>query len=334
MSLITDPTAIDPDARGGVARRLLRIAREQAIILIFGIMFIVLAFSSPVFLRPVNLLNIGDQWAPLMIIACGMTVVLITGAFDLSVGSIYSLSGVLGAIAANVTENAFLGVIAGVIVGGLCGLLNGLLVAFGRINAFIVTLATSLILAGLSLWITQGKLVAVSVPGFDLLGRDDLLGIPYSIWSLVLVGAVSWVLLASTTFGRYVYATGGNRAAARMAGVPVSQVTTVAFVIAGLTAGLAGVIASSQVGSAQAAGSASAAALPLLAIAGAVLGGTSIYGGLGAIWRTILGVGVLALVGNAFNLLSVDNNVQQIVQGCIVLGAVGVDSWVRYRQRS
>lgn len=320
-------------ASQGPIAGVLHFMREQAIVLIFAALFIGLAVASPVFLRPVNLLNIGDQWAPLAIIACGMTVVLITGAFDLSVGAIYALGGIVAAMVANGADSTAAGIGAGLLTGALCGLVNGLLVAVGRINAFIVTLATSLILAGLALWITGGRLLPVTAEGFEVLGRGDLLGVPLTIWVFVVVAGVIWLILGATTFGRYVYATGGNRQAARMAGVPVNLVTVVAFVLTGLVSGLAGVMAVSQVGTAQAAGT-SAASLALLAIAGAVLGGTSMFGGSGAVWRTVLGIGVLALISNAFNLLRVDANIQQIVQGLIVLIAVGIDSWVRYRQRS
>lgn len=319
---------------GGFGSAAARFLKEQAIIVIFGGLFVALALSSPVFLKPVNLFNIGDQWAPLTIIACGMTVVLITGAFDLSVGAIYALAGVGAALAANATGDPTLGVLVGVLVGGVCGLVNGLLVAYGRVNAFIVTLATGLIISGVSLWITQGRLISVAAEGYEFLGRGKLLTVPVSIWVLVVVAILFSILLSATTFGRYVYATGGNRSASKMAGVPVNLVTLVAFVLTGLASGLAGVIASSQVGNAQAAGSGSAGALPLLAIAGAVLGGTSLFGGSGAIWRTLLGVGVLALIGNAFNLLRVDSTIQQIVQGVIVLVAVGIDAWTRTHRRT
>src|SRR5690606_36625758 len=120
-------------------------------------------------------------------IACGMTVVLITGAFDLSVSAIYALAGVGAALTANASGSAFLGMLVGVVIGGICGLVNGVLVAYGRINAFIVTLATGLIISGVSLWITQGRLISVKVDGFEFLGREKLFTVPVSIWVLAVV---------------------------------------------------------------------------------------------------------------------------------------------------
>jgi ribose transport system permease protein len=211
-------------------------------------------------------------------------------------------------------------------VGLLIGVINGLLVTVVRINAFITTLAMLIIVRGIAVSLTGGFLIPVQDGLYTLLGRQALFGVKYSIWLLVLFVLVIGVLLSRTVLGRHLYAAGGNPEAARLSGVPVAGVRTVAFAISGLAAALAGVITSSRVANGQAdAGS----GLEFSAIAAIVVGGTSIFGGEGAIWRTVVGVFFLALIGNGFNLLAVPATYQQIFQGLIILFAVGVDVWAR-----
>jgi ribose transport system permease protein len=211
-------------------------------------------------------------------------------------------------------------------VGLLIGVINGLLVTVVRINAFITTLAMLIIVRGIAVSLTGGFLIPVQDGLYTLLGRQALFGVKYSIWLLVLFVLVIGVLLSRTVLGRHLYAAGGNPEAARLSGVPVAGVRTVAFAISGLAAALAGVIISSRVANGQAdAGS----GLEFSAIAAIVVGGTSIFGGEGAIWRTVVGVFFLALIGNGFNLLAVPATYQQIFQGLIILFAVGVDVWAR-----
>jgi ribose transport system permease protein len=302
--------------------------RDFGIVVGFVVLFLVLSFSSDAFLTSRNLLNVLDQSAAVGIIACGATMVIIAGGFDLSVGAIFAVSGVVAALVANEAASPVLGIAAGVASGALFGLLNALLVTLGRVNAFVATLASSIMLRGLGLLLTSGMIVTVPMLGFQSLAQNKLVGVKYSVWVLVAFIAVTWFLLSRTAFGRYVYAVGGNAEAARLSGLRVEVIRGATFVLSGLSAGVAGVIVASRTGSAQAD---AGAGLELSAIAAAVIGGTSVMGGEGAIWRTVLGVLLLAMITNGSNLLNMNPTYQQILTGAIIVVAVSFDAWSRRR---
>jgi ribose transport system permease protein len=302
--------------------------REVAIVLAFLTLFVVLSISSDVFLTSNNLLNIADQWAPTAIIACGATLVIIGGGFDLSVGAIFALSAIVSVKVANSTGVAP-GMIAGILTGVACGAVNAVLVTVGRVNTFIGTLGTSIILRGFAVSLTAGFIVAADSDAYVNLGRSEILGAKYSVAILIAVVAATAFLLWRTAFGRQLFAVGSNQEAARLAGISVARVRGTAFVISGCLAAIAGIIVSSRAGSAQAD---AAAGIEFTAIAAVVIGGNSIFGGQGAVWRTMLGVALLALIRNGFNLLSVDPTYQQMVEGAIIIAAVAVDAWSRQRE--
>jgi ribose transport system permease protein len=228
----------------------------------------------------------------------------------------------------NKAHDPVIGIAAGVAVGGLCGLVNAVLITFGRVNAFVATLASGIMFRGVGLLLTSGMIVTVRDVEFQTLGQTRLLGVKYSVWLLAAFVALTWVLLSRTAFGRYVYAVGGNPEAARLSGLRIDVIRGATFLISGLSAGLAGVIVASRVAGAQAD---AGVGLELSAIAAAVIGGTSILGGEGAIWRTVLGVLLLAMITNGSNLLNVDPTYQQILQGAIIVVAVSGDAWSRRR---
>ncbi len=302
--------------------------RDYGIVIGFVVLFVTLSATSEAFLTTRNLLNVLDQSAAVGIIACGATLVIIAGGFDLSVGATFAVSGVVAALVANEADAVLPGILAGLAMGVLFGLFNAVLVTVGRINAFVATLASSIMLRGVGLLLTSGMIVTVPLMGFSTIGQSRLLGVKYSVWLLVAFIAFTWFLLARTTFGRYVYAVGGNPEAARLSGLRVEVIRGATFVISGLSAGLAGVIVASRTSSAQAD---AGVGLELSAIAAAVIGGTSIMGGEGAIWRTALGVLLLAMITNGSNLLNFDPTYQQILTGAIIVAAVSVDAWSRRR---
>jgi len=308
-------------------RTLLRSIRDYAIVVCFGALFLALTFASDVFLTSTNLLNLLEQNAPVGIIALALTFVLITGEFDLSVGAIAMLTGVLAAYWV-----APLGVWPALLVAALCacglGAINGVLVAYAKINSFVCTLATSLIIAGASLAITKGFIKTVPDPAFSDLGLGEFLGIKYSIWLFVAAALVAALVLGRSVFGRWLYAVGGNAEAARLSGINVGGVRVAAFALSGLAGGIAGAIIASRTGQGQAGDGLS---ITLFAFAAVVIGGTSTLGGRGSVWRTVLGVLLLALIVNGFNLIGIDPIYQQIVQGGIVLLAVATDSLSRRR---
>jgi ribose transport system permease protein len=316
-------------AASPVLRRLrfvrLSFLRDYAIVISFVSLFLVLTFTSPPFFTKTNLLNILDQSSTLGIIACGETIVFIAGGFDLSVGAIFALSGVVAAMSEpHVGPGAAL--FAGLMTGVLCGLANGLLVTVGRINAFMATIGSSFVIAGLALVLTKGYLITVTSPSYAILGQGTFVQLTYATWAWAAFALILGFLLRATTFGRYVYASGGNPVAARLSGVRVGVIRTLAFTFCGTGAALAGIILGSRVQTGQADAGAN---IVLTVIAGVVIGGVSIFGGEGAIWRAVLGILLLTLIGNGFNLLNVNPIYQQILQGAIILLAVAIDAWSR-----
>ena len=299
---------------------------EYGIILSFLVLTVLVSVSSDVFLTPRNALNIFDQWTPVGIIALGQTLVIIAGGFDLSVAAIFAVGGVVAAQTTNTTGSVVLGWLAGAVAGAVLGAINGGLVTFGRINPLIATLATSLAFGGLALVLTGGTLITVEDQAFRILGRDSFLGIKWTIWLFLTAIIIAGIALSRSNFGRYIFATGGNSEAARLSGIRTAQISAATYVISGLCAGVAGVIVASRIGTGQADAGADFA---LTSIAAVVLGGTSIKGGYGAIWRTVLGVLMLAVIGNGFNLLGVNPVYQQMVMGAVIALAVSIDAWAR-----
>jgi ribose transport system permease protein len=295
----------------------------------FVVLFIVLSVASAPFFTKVNLLDILDQQASTLIIAAAGTLVLVAGGIDLSVGAIYALAGVTAAQLAQSVPPA-LAVLAGIAVGLVVGLANGLITTIGRINSLIATLAMSFVISGLASLVTGGNLIIdYSRPGFADLARTSFLTVNTSTWAMIAVVVIFGILLSRTTSGRYMYAAGSNAEAARLAGIRVHRVRVLTFVLSGGAAALGGVIDASRVLSAQA--SNGQTTLTFTVLAGIVVGGTSILGGEGAIWRTVVGVLFIALIGNGSDLLGLNPLYDQIALGLILLIAVGSDAWSRLR---
>jgi ribose transport system permease protein len=313
------------------ASRLLGSWRTAGIAIPFLILFIVLSIASGPFLHTTNLINILDQQASTLCIAAAGTLVLVAGGIDLSVGATYGLSTVIaGEIALH--HSPVLAIGAAIAAGLLIGLVNGLIVTVFKINALITTLAMSFVVGGIALRVSSGNLIVLSANGgFYKFANAQWLTVPSAVWMTLVFVVVLGLLLSRTTFGRHMVASGGNAEAGRLAGVRVNRIRVITFVLSGGAAGLGGVIDISRLLSAQAASGGTTLAFTVLA--GIVVGGTSIAGGEGSVWRTGIGVLFIALIGNGFNLLGVNPLYQQIVLGIILLIAVGLDSWARQRRR-
>jgi ribose transport system permease protein len=296
--------------------------RKYGIVLVFLVLFIVLSVSSDAFLTSRNLLNLLSQNAPIGIVACGATIVIIAGGFDLSIGAVYAFSGVVAAYVA-INVDPTLGWFAGIALGLVLGLLNGVIITRFQINSFIATLATGFIYRGIATVITGGFLVSVSNDRFKYIGNERVIGLPIPAIIFIVVAVLTGIALARTKYGRYVYAAGGNAEAARLSGVRVNLVQLGAFGFSGACAGLAGVIAASRVSTGQAN---TGVGIELAVIAAVVVGGISIKGGEGTIWRAVIGVLLIALISNGFNMLNIDPFYQAIALGTIILVAVGVDN--------
>ena len=304
--------------------------RSNGIVAAFLILFAVLAFSSSAFTTKVNLLNILDQQASTIIIAAAATLVLVAGNIDLSMGAVYILAGVVAAQLAQ-SISPTVAILAGIGVGLGIGAVNGIIVTYFRINSLIATLAMSFVIAGLGSLVTGGNLIVLTNhPGFGDLAGTVFLGVKTSIWITLAVVVAIGALLARSIIGHYMYAIGGNANASRLAGVPVRLVQLLTFVLLGGAAALGGVVDDSRVLSAQASSS-FGETLTFTVIAGVVIGGTSILGGEGSVWRTVVGVLFIALIGNGYALLGLDPLYQQITLGALMLAAVALDALARQR---
>jgi ribose transport system permease protein len=314
--------------------------RSIAIVFPFLAVFIALSIGSPAFLGPQNIGNVLDRQSGILIVAAASTLVLIAGGIDLSIGATYMFTAVIcGTVIVKVggLAGAGLGIAAGVLAGLLIGIANGLISTYLKVNPLIATLAMSFIILGATKLVSQfGKQgigqIRVDFPEFRWLATTKPLGVSLPTWIAFIIIVILAVVLWRTTFGRYIYAAGGNAEAARLAGIRVNLVRISTFALTGLAAGVAGVIDLARTPSVPE-NDAIATTLTFTVLAGIVVGGTSILGGEGAIWRTVLGILFIAMLYNGFTLLRVDPLFQGIALGTIILVAVGFDAWSKFRRR-
>ena len=249
--------------------------REYGILVAFVAVFAVRSFLSPAFFTLRNVLNVLDQSAQVGLIALGATITIIGGGFDLSSGAIFALAGTTAAFIANLGY-PLLGIFVGILVGVGLGIANGALIAGLRLNSFVTTLASGLMIRGAAFVVTAGLLIKVDSELFSFLGRGRILEAKFPVYVLIVVTILFALFLSRTTLGRYIYAIGGNEEAARLSGIRTNAIRMMTFAISGLCAGLAGVIAASRIATGQAnVGN----GIELEAIAAVVIGGTSILGG-------------------------------------------------------
>ncbi|MBE7956299.1 ABC transporter permease [Microbacterium sp. R1] len=303
-----------------------RYLSRYAIVWVTLALFVLLAVSTQGFLTPQNLTNILAQQATVLIVAVPFTLLMIAGSFDISLSAVYVAAPIVGIQLQIATGSIWLAVLGGIAFGIVCGVVNAIVVVRFNINSFIATLATSFIIFGVGYLVSGQSIVVPTDPDFRGLAMTRILGLTSATWFALLAVAVFWVLLARTRYGRYVYATGANPEAARLSGVRAGWIVASTFLLAGGAAGFAGVLNASRSASAQASDDFTFA---FGVIAAVVVGGTSIAGGSGAVWRTVVGVVFIALLNNGFNLNQVDPIIQRIILGCVILLAVGIDAVTR-----
>lgn len=323
---VSTMAAPPPLSRESLSSNIIRGLREYGVVVVLGLLIVVMSVASPTFLSPGNLANLLDQWAPVGIMAVAGTAVIIAGGFDLSTSAMYALSGVTAAMTVNASGSVVAGFAVGIGTGLSIGVVNGVITTAGRVNPFMATLASSIMIRGIATAVSAGALISVSNPGFATVGLGSALGLGWSVWVFFTAVVVMSAALRWTVFGRYVYAVGGSVEAARLSGVRVGVIRASTFAVSGLACGIAGVLVASRGASGQAG---LGLGLELTVIAAIVIGGTSILGGEGAIWRTVVGVLLLAVIANGFNLIGVEPVYQSIFQGLVILAAVGADAWSR-----
>lgn len=329
----TDSTeATDPlDAetvRPSANHRVLSFFARYGTLLVLVIMIVSFGIASPqAFLTERNLVNIVSQSALLAIVAAGLTMVLVAGQFDLSFGNVLGLTGIL---AVGFMERAGLpapiAVIGALICACIVGLANGVLVSALRVNAIVATLATSTFVLGVNFWYSNGTPISLSPGDFTFIARGNLLGIPMPIVIEVVFLAVLWIVLNRTSFGHHAQAVGANPVAARLAGVNVSRITVLAFIIGSLAAGIAGIVLSARIGSAQVT---AGDGYLLGAFAACYLGASVLRDGEFHILGTFVGVLIVTVATNGFAILGAPSFAQYLVQGVILAGAVALSTTSR-----
>jgi ribose transport system permease protein len=300
----------------------------------FAMVWVLIALSIvsdilyPGFFAIGNVRDILTQNAPEGLVALGMTFVIIAGGFDLSVAATYAAAGVAFA---SFSSHMPVGValILALLVGVVAGCINGVIITRLRVNPFVATLGTSSVFAGLALMYSHSEPVVPTKTSFGTMDATNIAGIPSSI--VIFFGAfiIGSLILSKSVFGRSIYAVGGNAEAARLAGIRVERIRFVTYVITGLCAAVAGAIIASRTGVGQADIGTN---VTLDSIAMVIIGGTSLLGGEGAMWRTLVGLLILATINNLFDSLALSTALQELVKGAIVVGAVALDSRIRNRR--
>ncbi len=293
------------------------------------------SYSWPVFAQTNNLLKVASQTAIYAVIAVGMTMVIITGGIDLSVGSLVALATVVAAVVVRKMGGTaagpggiLLGVAAGLGICSAAGGFHGIMVTKFRIPPFIVTLSMMMMARGMAFLVADGQSIAALPKSWTSIGAGTAFGIPVPVLIMIALYIVAHIVMSHTAFGRYVYAVGGNREAARLCGVPVKRVLFTVYVICGLLAGVGGLILSSKL----ATGDPKLGMMyELEVIAAVVVGGTSLMGGEGRIFGTLIGAFIIAVIKNGMNLLNVGGHEQQVILGAVLLAAVLLDN-IKRRQ--
>lgn len=305
---------------------------ELTTVIALIILMAVITIINSNFLTANNLLNLLLQVTSNALIAFGMTFVILTGGIDLSVGSILALSSALTAGLLGSGTPVTLAILISLILGCILGMMNGLLISYGKLAPFIVTLATMTIFRGATLVYTNGNPITKGLSDtflFQFLGQGYIVGIPFPVIIMFIVFIVLYVLLHKTAFGKSVYAIGGNEKAAYISGVKLNKVKIIIYSISGIMASISGLIITSRLSSAQPTAGAS---YEMDAIAAVVLGGTSLSGGKGRILGTLIGALIIGVLNNGLNIIGVSAFWQQVVKGVVILIAVLIDRFKVVKQ--
>jgi ribose transport system permease protein len=302
-------------------RKFTDVLRNLGVVWILLLVGLLLTLASPDFLSVANLLNVVLTVSVTALLAAGQTFVILLGEIDLSVGAALGFTSLITALSLQ-TMPLLPAMLCGLAAGLVAGLVNGLLVTKANMPSFIATLATMSILAGLTLYIGQGNPVKVSNQAFLALGQGRYFGAPAPVWIMLVLCLVFGILLARTRYGRQIYATGDNKQAAKLSGIPVDWVVITAYMISGALAACGGFILTARLSSAQ---PTAGTGLELTAIAAVIIGGTRMTGGKGVLAGTVVGALLLGVIDDGLNLLNVSSFLQGVVKGLVILIAVFID---------
>ena len=298
--------------------------KKYGIVLILLLMVIGMTIAKPVFIRSANIINIFRQVSVIGTLAFGVTLIIITGGIDLSSGSVVALVGVVAATFASPGDSVFLAILIALVVGAACGLFNGTVLAMTGIPPFIVTLGMMTAARGAALLFTDGRPVSDISDGFLYFGSGTVGFLPVPVLIFLVMGIMTHVLLRKSKFGKTIYAYGGNEQAAKVCGINVKRVLIIVYTYAGIMSAVGGIILTARVSSGN---PTAGLGYELDAIASAVIGGTSLNGGVGFISGTIIGALIIGVLNNGLTLMGVSPYWQQIIKAIIIIGAVVLDSY-------
>jgi rhamnose transport system permease protein len=313
-------------------RRPFVVSQELVLLIALAVALAILSVTANRFMTVGNLLNQGRLMTEVALVALPMTFIIITGGIDLSVGSMMGLTAILlGVFWKNVGLPLPVAVIGAIAASCLCGFFNGLLITRVRVPPLIMTLATLALYRGLAEGISQARSVRGYPEWFFVLGQGEVLGVPTQLWLLLVAVIIFWIVLSRTTFGRSLYAIGYNETAARYSGIAVDRIKLVIYTVSGLMAGIAGAIFVSRVSTTR---SDMGTGLELDVIAAVVLGGTSIFGGIGTIAGTVLGFTLIQLLKNGLSLTGVKGDATIVVIGTVLILSILITNFLQHRRGS
>jgi len=303
-------------------KKLVQRSSTISIFLILVVMCAIMAAVSPAFVKITNILSTARSFSAIAVAGIGVSMVIITGGIDLSIGSVYGFAGVISAMLVVSGVPLVPGILGGMLMGSIVGALNGLMVVYLKLPPFIATMGTMQIARGVCYIITQGYPVSNLPMEYTVLGQGYLIGIPVPIWVMVFVAILFAIFLNMTTTGRRIFALGGNEEATRISGINTKRLKVLVYTLGAALAGLAGIITASKLGVGQ---PTAGIGFEMDAIAAVVIGGASLSGGEGTVTGTIIGAAIIGVLRNALVLLSVDSYWQTLIIGCVIILAVTID---------
>lgn len=305
--------------------------KDYGVIIGFIVLCTIISISTPAFLTQKNILNLLRQSSIIGIISAGMTFVIISGNFDISVGAVAALSGAISMKFLSMSYPLPIALICSIIAGAIIGAINGFFVAKINIPSLIATMGMVTIVRGIILFLTGGYPISQNMPAFSAIGNGYFMKLPIPIIIFFIIVVISYIVLTKTKFGRHVYSVGGNPEASRLNGVNVDLCKIKVFIINGVLAALAGIVLAARLNTAT---PVAGEGYDMDAIASVVIGGTSVTGGEGSVLKTVIGVLFMSVINNSFNLLGVNIYFQYIFKGLIILSAVGFDAYSRKKLSS